>query len=434
MSKMQHRNRLFRALGVACALSLVACNMPPSQSSTPAGVRPDSHSHSETKEKKRDSDAISSFVFAFEQQFIVKSSNSEFTTQSLSAEHNTLLQEIIALFEKDLEEGNTDGYYSPPDFSIQLFAGSEGSYFQSPEVLANLTHQLATYAQALVVYSDLSYDVFKGQYLDGKFYFDGAESLPEDNTSYLVTLNAELETQVFSGSLSPFSVQSVDEEPETAEATPLPDPTPDPTPVPTPTPSPEVLDFSPSEEASAAPAPERYADSLEAAARLNPEFQSGVLKRPLRRPPPPRPGVRGRFPGPNASAPPIPTPGADGSPPAPPKGAPPPGPDGMPPPPPPGAPPPGPDGLPPPPPRSRETLSTQSPSTAKGKELVREHASLSGTAPQSLGRINSHENRIYRLRKGPDPTGQENAASALETERDQNDGGHATARSSRRAH
>lgn len=152
-----------------------------------------------------------------------------FNTQDLTSDQQTLVAKAVTEFESDMANGNTESYFKSPDFSIKLLAGSEGSYFQSSELLTQLTNQAATFALALVVYADNTSDVFKGQLIDQTFYFDGAEGIPEQNTTYLVALDQNLAPQVFTGALKPFSIASV-------EASPTPTPTPSSIATPTPTP------------------------------------------------------------------------------------------------------------------------------------------------------------------------------------------------------
>ncbi|PKL74240.1 MAG: hypothetical protein CVV27_21525, partial [Candidatus Melainabacteria bacterium HGW-Melainabacteria-1] len=154
---------------------------------------------------------LSTFLLQAREHFGIKQA---FSTQEISAEHSELLKTAVTEFVEDMAQSRTESYFQQPDFSIQLLAGSEGSYFQSSEQLLGLHSQIATYAMALVVDADGYNALFKGQVIDGKFFFSGSDGLPENNSTYLITLDSELAPQVFSGSLQAFSVQ--------AEATPGP--------------------------------------------------------------------------------------------------------------------------------------------------------------------------------------------------------------------
>ncbi len=281
---------------------------------------------------------IPTFIMRLEERFRV---------QAVAESHQEILKEVIGQFQSDLSKQETEDYYQSPGFSIKLLAGSEGSYFHTAETLALVTSLLEGYAQALVIYPDQSFDVFKGQLSNGAFYFSGATTLPENNTTYLVALNTDLETQVLSGNLEPFQLQSLVE----ASASPNSEPTPSPTvtPTPTPLPSASVLNFD-------LMPPIVLAEFLERERVRRAAFaEAANQQRPA--PPPPPQMTSGRFPPPD-QAPPRPP---DGSPPGPGNGNPPPPPADGNPPPPEGAPPPRPvgDHSPPPPTDLRSVQSTQ---------------------------------------------------------------------------
>lgn len=232
---------------------------------------------------------LSGFYFQLQELFSVQG----FSTQALDSTQENLLQEVVSDFVSDMENGNTDDYYNQPNFSIQLFAGSEGGYFQSPDILAAFTNSVATYAQALVVYPDQSYDVFKGQYSDQKFYFSGADTLPEDNTTYLITLDSDLQPQVFSGNLVPFSVASDSGD---AEVSPSPTPTPEPTPSSTSTPYQRPVLNLFNADNPPPPPEQRFAPALEAAQRRGADYRRQVKNARFLPPPPPPPDAQGKYP------------------------------------------------------------------------------------------------------------------------------------------
>lgn len=295
-------SHVFLALSLMIT-SLTSCQQPIIHTTGPVtDSAPQSSANPSTQTAAQD---ISGYYFQLQELFAVKG----FSTKAIEASHEVLLQESISAFLKDLEAGNTDDYYKAPEFSVQLFAGSEGGYFQSPDLIESFSNSLATYAQALVIYEDQSYDVFKGQYTDQKFYFNGADSLPEINTTYLINLDNELQPQVYTGTLLPFSVQaeatsdlSPESSPEPiAESTSVPEPTDSPPPK-----RPELNLFDPNNPPP--PPDERFASALVAARRQARGYQADVRNLRLQPPPPPPPrpneGNQGMFPPPPGENPP----------------------------------------------------------------------------------------------------------------------------------
>lgn len=222
---------------------------------------------------------LSTFVMRLQDRFRV---------QAVDESHQLILKAVITQFQSDLVNGKTDDYYQSPSFSIKLLAGSEGSYFHTGETLARVTSLLEGYALALVIYPDQSFDVYKGQLSNGAFYFNGASTLPENKTTYLIGLNPDLETQVLTGSLTPFQLQSV-------ETSATPTPTATPSAAPTPLPSPSVLNFDLK--------PPAVQDVFERERRQR-EAYLASLKQQRPAPPPPPENRPGRFPPPNQAAPP----------------------------------------------------------------------------------------------------------------------------------
>ncbi len=268
---------LFLSLVTACQTSNPTTGPQPSQapraSASQTSIQPSA---------SPGSIALSAYIMRPEARFEVQG----FRTQSLSSTHEALLKQAVLQFEQDMAQNKTDSYFQDPGFSIKLLAGSEGSYFQSPELLASLTG----YAMALVIYPDQSSDVFKGRLVDSNFYFTGSETLPETNTTYLITLDGNLKSQVFSGSLTPFSIQS--------EASPSPQTSSSPTPLP----SASVLQVS---DPSASPlSAERFQQALAAARQRAAEMQQQARAFRPGPPPPPKQGQTGSQP------PPPPLPGS----------------------------------------------------------------------------------------------------------------------------
>ncbi|MGE3725548.1 MAG: hypothetical protein AB7I41_08360 [Candidatus Sericytochromatia bacterium] len=230
-----------------------------------------------------------------------------FKVQAVNDLHAQLIQENVKAFENDLSQGQLDDYYKLPDFSIQLLAHSEGSYFTSPGNLNEFTNSDAAFARALVIYPDQSYDIFKGQFANQRFYFSGAESLPANNTSYLITLDKELKTRVVTGQLEG---QSPTATPSPA-ASPVILPSPEALPLPAATASTTANPVAsngplPSLPPTTSPPPgQRFSSAIaQYRSRLggfNQQIQ-GFLPGP---PPPPPPAARGQF-APPPGAPPLP--------------------------------------------------------------------------------------------------------------------------------
>lgn len=238
-----------------------------------------------------------------------------FKVQAVNDLHAQLIQANVKDFENDLSQGQLDDYYKLPDFSIQLLAHSEGSYFSAPENLSDFTNNNAAFARALVIYPDQSYDIFKGQFANQRFYFSGAESLPANNTSYLITLDSELKTRVVTGQLEGQSASATTTKTPTPAASPVILPTPEVLPLPSTSPSasPSTLPSSspasanpPASPPPAGPPPaQRFASALEQnrlrAGGFNQQIR-GFMPGP---PPPPPPAARGQF-APPPGAPPLP--------------------------------------------------------------------------------------------------------------------------------
>ncbi|PIQ23721.1 hypothetical protein COW36_20285 [bacterium (Candidatus Blackallbacteria) CG17_big_fil_post_rev_8_21_14_2_50_48_46] len=216
-----------------------------------------------------------------------------FKVQALDDQHTQLLQENVKGFESDLKSGKLDDYYRLPEFSVKLLAHSEGSYFTSPDNLNELSNTSASFARALVIYPDQSYDIFKGQFANQRFYFAGAETLPAENTSYLITLDNNFQTRVVTGQMEG---QSESAEPlASAKPTALPSPEP----LPLASPSPEA---SPNPAASPPPpAPEIFSQAVNLQRQKAEDYRKRIRNFAPAPPPPPPPGIRGQFPPPPPS-------------------------------------------------------------------------------------------------------------------------------------
>ncbi len=202
-----------------------------------------------------------------------------FKAQSLDSAAAVILQEQISDFESELSSGYLEAYEGLPDFSVELLAHSEGSFFQTPSTDGAATQ--LNFARALVIYPDQSYDVFKGQYSEQRFYFSGADTLPAGNTTYLIMLGQDLKPQVLSGQLEGLT--------RAAQI------------LPTVIPTPETLTLVlPQASASPPPALKRFAPALARQQQNRQNFQRRMaVFQPV--PPPPPVSRKGRY-----SAPPHP--------------------------------------------------------------------------------------------------------------------------------
>ncbi|HEY9841304.1 MAG TPA: hypothetical protein V6D23_12665 [Candidatus Obscuribacterales bacterium] len=171
---------------------------PSAKPSVSASVKPSASPDSGSK-------SLNTYTLELKELFKI---SSEFSTQDVSSAHKEIIAEAEAAFIDDMAEKRTADYFNEPDFAIKLLAGSEGSYFQTSEALSKFTSEALSYAMAVVIGSDGTSLTYKGQLIDQTFYFDGADSLPENNTAYLITLTENLDSHVMTGSLKPFSVQA----------------------------------------------------------------------------------------------------------------------------------------------------------------------------------------------------------------------------------
>lgn len=230
-----------RFLTSTCAtLLLISCGAPPLGSLQPIETTPASNTPAQTQENVIE-------------QYLMNLSTS-FTIQSIQTEHEDKVATLVKSFESDLESGNMEDYYDTPGFSIkllagsegnfltdaasnsQLLAGSEGNFFNTNVDLSQTVSSEASFAQALVIYDDQTSATFKGQLVGQTFYFAGDENITSANTTYLVTLDQDLQSQVLQGEL----INNVTIETPAASASPTATPTATPTPTPSPTATPSA--------------------------------------------------------------------------------------------------------------------------------------------------------------------------------------------------
>lgn len=134
--------------------------------------------------------------------YLLKVSES-FSTQAIDTEHQTEVKAQVKAFEADLASGQVDAYYQNPSFSILLAAGSEGSFFNSKEGIEKIGKSGAVFARVVVFDPGQPAKSFSGQFSNGRFYFAGQNQAVFSplNTAYLISLDLNLDTEVFKGQL-----------------------------------------------------------------------------------------------------------------------------------------------------------------------------------------------------------------------------------------
>ncbi|MEZ0373020.1 MAG: hypothetical protein ACAI44_28275, partial [Candidatus Sericytochromatia bacterium] len=146
----------------------------------------------QTQSQSSERDTVSGYILKVEEAFAIK---------AVEASHQAEVDQSVATFETDLESGQLDAYYKVPAFSIQLAAGSEGSFFTA-EGAKKLDQTGAVFAQAVVFNPGDKAQNFKGQFSGGRFFFSGQQNVSPANVTYLITLNPELQTEIYKGRLS----------------------------------------------------------------------------------------------------------------------------------------------------------------------------------------------------------------------------------------
>lgn len=100
-----------------------------------------------------------------------------------------------------LAAGSEGSFLNPNQGGSQLAAGSEGSYFDAAENQDKLPSGQAAFAKALVIADGKTAQIYKGQFEQGRFYFQGMLHVAENNVTYLMTLDQSLKTQIFRGKM-----------------------------------------------------------------------------------------------------------------------------------------------------------------------------------------------------------------------------------------
>ncbi|MEZ0371800.1 MAG: hypothetical protein ACAI44_22100 [Candidatus Sericytochromatia bacterium] len=140
-----------------------------------------------------------------------------FAIKAVDELHQQAVDEARKAFEADLQLGQTDVYYQLPSFSVLLAAGSEGSFFKPAEI-TKIENTGAVFAMAVVFNPapppppagaapppgppPKNPQIFRGQFSNQRFHFAGKYLITSENTTYLITLNSNLETQVLKGQLA----------------------------------------------------------------------------------------------------------------------------------------------------------------------------------------------------------------------------------------
>ncbi|MGV3523970.1 MAG: hypothetical protein ACO1RX_07085 [Candidatus Sericytochromatia bacterium] len=151
-----------------------------------------------------------------------------FQIASVDAADQDLINEVKAAFISDLEAGREEDYRRSPHFSIHLLAGSEGSYFTSPDFLQNSVESLL--ATLVIPQTSGNPLIFKGEFRADRFYFaDPAQQLELTTASkaYLLTADSDMTdyvVQTYKGEVQPAesssSPEAISETPAPAEASP----------------------------------------------------------------------------------------------------------------------------------------------------------------------------------------------------------------------
>lgn len=118
----------------------------------------------------------------------------------IEAADQTVVDQARDAFAADLQAGNMDLYRRDRSFSLQLLAGSEGSYLLPGEIFSNTADTLL----ATLIIVDQTARVFKGEFQDNQFYFaDPSQQLqlPGTQRAYLLTADSAFRIQTVRGEL-----------------------------------------------------------------------------------------------------------------------------------------------------------------------------------------------------------------------------------------
>lgn len=141
-----------------------------------------------------------------------------FQIAAVDAADANLIDSVKDSFLSDLEAGREEDYRQNPGFSIHLLAGSEGSYFTSPDFLGNtITSLLATLVIPDVSGAPL---IFKGEFRSDRFYFadpSQALQLSADNKAYLLTAEDSTGTYVIQTYKGEIQLEGAESTTETTE-------------------------------------------------------------------------------------------------------------------------------------------------------------------------------------------------------------------------
>lgn len=138
--------------------------------------------------------AVADYLLKVEDSFGIK---------AVKSEHQQTLAQEVKAFEQDLASANVDNYYQNPKFSILLAAGSEGNFFNSKEGIEVIGKTGAVFARAVIFDPGQPPKSFTGQFSNGRFFFGGKDQpvFSPLNTTYLISLDLNLDTKIFQGQL-----------------------------------------------------------------------------------------------------------------------------------------------------------------------------------------------------------------------------------------
>lgn len=131
---------------------------------------------------------------------------SGFQIAAVDAADTAAVDSAREAFAADLRAGRLEAYRQSRHFSIQLLAGSEGSYFLSPELIQALNQKVL--ATLVVILPDQKASIFKGEFENQRFYFADPQQalrLSAPTKAYLLTADSDFSILTTRGQLLPAS-------------------------------------------------------------------------------------------------------------------------------------------------------------------------------------------------------------------------------------
>jgi hypothetical protein len=129
-----------------------------------------------------------------------------FQVAAVDTADQAIVEAARLAFEADLKAGKLDSYQQNKHFSIQLLAGSEGNYFNSPELIQSLNQRVL--ATLVVMLPEQKSAIFKGEFENQRFYFaDPSQQLALSTASkaYLMTADQNFAIKTVQGEILPDS-------------------------------------------------------------------------------------------------------------------------------------------------------------------------------------------------------------------------------------